>query len=117
MEQSELSNDTSEKVRSDDLITKKTFTGPLPQILLDNNPLSIVSKEKRLGVVIDDKISWNKHVTKIIKNFSVKIKKLYQMKFLLKVSQNTITNKVSCQVLCMLSTFGKIAPTVTWRTA
>lgn len=39
------------------ILSSKTFTGPLPQILLDDSLVSIVLKAKCLGVVIDDKLS------------------------------------------------------------
>ena len=36
--------------------------GAQPQILIDNVPLSQVTKQKYLGVTFDNKLSWSSHV-------------------------------------------------------
>ena len=64
------------------ILSPKTFIGPLPQVLLDGKPITYVSKAKCLGVTIDSSLSWNDHVSSITKQFSIKVKKLYQMSFL-----------------------------------
>ena len=64
------------------IMQPKTFIGPLPQILLDGKPVKVVSKAKCLGITIDNKLSWNEHVSAITKSFSVKLKKFYQMRSL-----------------------------------
>ena len=72
------------------ILSPKRFTGPLKQINLDGEPISMVTKTKCLGVTIDDKLQWNDHLTTITKFSSIKIKKLYSMRMLSTQSLNTI---------------------------
>ena len=62
------------------LMSAKSFTGPLPAIILDDQQIEIVNEVKCLGVKIDNKLLWKSHVNSINKQFSAKVKNLYSMR-------------------------------------
>ena len=63
-------------------ISKKPFIGPLPDFKLVTKSVSVAPTVKCLGLLIDNKLSWDPHCTKIIKDFKIKLKNLYKMRFL-----------------------------------
>ena len=62
------------------LISAKSFTGPLPAIILDDQQIEIVNEVKCLGVKIDNKLLWKSHVNSINKQFSAKVINLYSIR-------------------------------------
>jgi len=66
-------------------IPGKIFLG---NVILVQSPGKLL--EKLIGIIIDEKLSWKYHVKHTIKNLSIKIKKLYQMRTLSTKSLSTI---------------------------
>jgi hypothetical protein len=62
------------------LLSKSTFIGPLQNICLGPNDLSIVSETTCLGVQLDNKLCWSPHVKSLSKRFSARVKKLKRLK-------------------------------------
>ena len=44
--------------------------GPLPPVLLDATPLTVVDKQKYLGIIFDHRLNWSFHVAKVCKSMS-----------------------------------------------
>ena len=62
------------------IMSKNRFIGPLNKLSICNENIDFVSSTKCLGIIIDDALKWDAHIQKITKNFSAKVKKLYQMR-------------------------------------
>ena len=58
------------------LIKSKEFIGPLKSIKLDEKVLSYVITAKCLGFKIDHKLTWDRHITDLATNMSIKLKHL-----------------------------------------
>lgn len=63
-------------------MSRKQFIGPYPHFKLNENTISVTSSTKCLGLIIDNKLSWNDQVHKVCKDFRSKVKKLYSMRFM-----------------------------------
>ena len=74
------------------ILSKQKFIGPLPCVKINDNNIDIVEKTKCLGVIIDNRLTWNAHATHVCKAFSIKVKKLYKMNSLDKSTLRTIYN-------------------------
>ena len=72
------------------ILSKHRFIGPLPNLLICNKGIDVVSSTKCLGVNIDDGLKWDNHIQKVTKSFSVKVKKLYQMRGMPKSTLSSI---------------------------
>ena len=55
------------------LIYRGSLTGPLPPIYLGGNNLEWVTHSRLLGVKIDHKLSWSKHIKALKKSFANKL--------------------------------------------
>ena len=64
------------------LLMKKAFMGPLIPIKYGKCYISIVDFVKYLGITIDNKLTWDKHINTTCKKFSSKLGALKRMKFL-----------------------------------
>jgi len=64
------------------IISAKKIIGPLPEITLEDKQIEIVDVVKCLGIKIDNKLLWSNQVKSISKQFSAKVKNLYQMRSL-----------------------------------
>ena len=64
------------------IISKSKFIGPIQNLNIKGRPVNIVESSKSLGITIDNKLSWNQQTDKTCKNFSAKLKKLYNMRSL-----------------------------------
>ena len=64
------------------LLMKKAFMGPLKPIKYGECYISIVDSVKYLGITIDNKLTWDKHISTTCKKFSSKLGALKRMKFL-----------------------------------
>ena len=74
------------------ILNKQKFVGPLPRVKIKDTAIEVTEKSKCLGVIIDNKLSWGPHTTHVCAAFSNKIKKLYKMNSLDKVTLRTIYN-------------------------
>ena len=68
------------------ILNKQKFVGPLPRVKIKDTTIEVTEKSKCLGVIIDNKLSWGPHTTHVCAAFSNKIKKLYKMNSLDKVT-------------------------------
>ena len=64
------------------LLMKKAFMGPFKAIKYGESYMSIVDSVKYLGTTIDNKLTWDKHISTTCKKFSSKLGALKRMKFL-----------------------------------
>ena len=64
------------------LLMKRAFMGPLKAIKYGESYISIVDSVKYLGITIDNKLTWDKHISTTCKKFSSKLGALKRMKFL-----------------------------------
>ena len=64
------------------LLMKKAFMGPLKPIKYGKSYISIVDSVIYLGITIDNKLTWDKHISTACKRFSQKLGALKRMKFL-----------------------------------
>lgn len=62
------------------IISKKKFIGPLPKLEVQGSDINIVKSSKCLGITIDEKLSWERHIENVCRSFRIKIKKLYRMR-------------------------------------
>lgn len=64
------------------IITRKKFIGPLQQVRCGNLTLDLTDVAKSLGVLIDNRLTWDSHIKKLSKSFSAQLKMLKRMKYL-----------------------------------
>ena len=64
------------------LLSKKPFIGPARPIKIEDHDVDYVSESKFLGIIVDNKINWESHITKAASNMNSKIKQLKRMKSL-----------------------------------
>ena len=55
------------------IFSRKLKTVPHPSITFNNNPLSLCPAQKHLGLVLDSKLTFNKHVNRILSKVSKSI--------------------------------------------
>ena len=58
------------------------FTGPLKELTLAQHTIKWVTHSRLLGVLIDDRLDWSKHVGVVKKGFVNKLNLLKRSKFL-----------------------------------
>ena len=66
------------------LFYKGSFIGPYPMITIGNETISWVCHARLLGITIDHKLTWTKHVTELKENFINKLNLLRKCSFLTK---------------------------------
>ena len=64
------------------IITRKKFIGPLQQVRCGNLTLDFTDVAKSLGVLIDNRLTWDSHIKRLSKSFSAQLKMLKGMKYL-----------------------------------
>ena len=64
------------------LLMKTAFMGPLKAIKYGESYISIADSVRYLGITIDNKLTWDKHISTTCKKFSSKLGALKRMKFL-----------------------------------
>ena len=95
------------------IISKQRFIGPLPKIEINGKDIAVVQSSKCLGIAIDQDLSWETHVEIISKNFSGKIKKLFQMRSIPKTTLLAIYHQgILPSVLYGISIWGNCSPSV-----
>ena len=62
------------------IISRSPFIGPLPNISINGKSIKFVDSTKCLGLTIDSRLNWKKHIQKSSQAFGSKIKKLFRMK-------------------------------------
>ena len=64
------------------LLHRGAFIGPLQGLKLGSHVIKWVSNSRLLGVTIDDRLNWSKHVTEVKKGFVNKLNMLKRSRFL-----------------------------------
>ena len=95
------------------VLSKHQFIGPFSDFHILNKSIDIVKSTKCLGVIIDDNLKWDIHVQKATMSFSVKVKKLYEMRGMSKSTLSTIYFKgILPSVLYGILIWGNCSPTL-----
>ena len=76
------------------LIYRESFTGPLPPIYLGGNNLEWVTHSRLLGVIIDHKLSYSKHVKELKGSFANRLTLIKKSRFLPKQDLSNLYFKV-----------------------
>ena len=63
-------------------ISRTSFIGPIPSFCLNAKEINVTNSVKCLGITIDNKLSWGLHVNKLCRDFKIKLKNLYKMRYL-----------------------------------
>ena len=66
------------------LVHKSGFFGPLKQLRIGKGFVKWVASTRLLGVTLDHRLSWVKHLTDLRKMYASKLALLTRMKFLLR---------------------------------
>ena len=70
-------------------LSRKAFIGPLPNFQIERKSIEVTNNHKCLGLSIDSSLSWQLHTRKLSKDFNVKVKKLFLMRFM---NQHNLSN-------------------------
>ena len=52
------------------IISSQNFIGPLPRLTYGNSTIKYKQSSKCLGLIIDNKLSWQEHIKNVCKSFS-----------------------------------------------
>ena len=58
------------------IISRRNFIGPLQNVKWENTTLDYTNTIKVLGVIIDNKLSWEPHIKVLMKSLNVQLKPL-----------------------------------------
>ena len=64
------------------IITNRDFVGPLRPVRIGNEIIKYVKTTSLLGIEVDNKLTWNTQVKKVIKSYSAKVGQLKRMAYL-----------------------------------
>ena len=81
----EWSSDNRMKLNADKckelrILFAKTRTSPIPPVIVNGNELEVVQHAKLLGVTISSDLSWNQHISDVVKKASKRLYFLVQLK-------------------------------------
>ena len=62
------------------IIAKQGFIGPAPPIMFGDKYVNVVDHTTCLGLTIDNRLSWSKHICHIKKHFSQRVGALKRMR-------------------------------------
>ena len=95
------------------LISRSVFIGPLPALRYGTKTTKFKSSSKCLGLIIDNKLSWQDHIRNVCNLFHKKIADLKQIKFL---PQNTLEsiyfNSIIPSVVYNIVVWGSVSPSL-----
>ena len=95
------------------LISRSVFIGPLPALRYGTKTTKFKSSSKCLGLIIDNKLSWQDHIRNVCNLFNKKIAVLKQIKFL---TQNTLEsiyfNSIIPSVVYNIVVWGSVYPSL-----
>ena len=74
-------------------LSKAQLIGPLPAIYIGNSIIEYKATARRLGVTLEQNLSWIPHLKEVIKNFANKLSLLKKYKFLPSQSVRVILPK------------------------
>ena len=64
------------------ILKRKKFTGPLPSLAFNGSTINWVPYTRLLGINVDDKLTWTKHLSDLKKVFVNKLSILKRSRFL-----------------------------------
>ena len=64
------------------IISDKDSTGPLTSVRFGTSTINYVTHSTCLGITIDNKLSWNKQLSKFTTSFNSKLKELRRLRYL-----------------------------------
>ena len=64
------------------IISHRDFAGPLKPVWLGTSIINYVTPSTCLGITIDNKLSWNKQLSKVTTSFNSKLKELSWLRYL-----------------------------------
>ena len=64
------------------IITNRDFIGPLRPVRIGNEIKQYVKTTSLLGIEVDNKLTWNTRVNKVIKSYSAKVEQLKRIAYL-----------------------------------
>ena len=96
------------QVKLPSLLPRVNNSRALPSIYVDNIPLSVVSKQKYLGLIFDDALSWSHQVFKVCQSLSYYLHFLKKQKLIFKMDllKLLIESLVFSHVLYCLPVWG-----------
>ena len=66
------------------ILNRQKFTGPLPQLKIEEQNIEYADDWSALGISVDNKLNWKPQAKKMSKAFGAKKKKIRTMNYLLK---------------------------------
>ena len=95
------------------ILSHRDFTGPLKPAWFGTSMINYVTHSTCLGITIDNKLSWNKQLSKVTTSFNSKLKKLRRLRYLpVNVKEETYYNTVVSSMTYCISVWGTSSPTV-----
>ena len=80
------------------IITNRDFVRPLHPVRIGNEIIKYVKTTSLLGIEVDNKLTWNTQVKKVIKSYSAKVGKLKRMAYCQYMSKKKFILKQSSRL-------------------
>ena len=95
------------------IISHRDVTEPLRPVWFRTSVINYVTHSTCLGITIDNKLSWNKQLSKVTTSFNSKLKELRRLRCLpVNVKEETYYKTVVSSVTYCISVCGTSSPTV-----
>ena len=75
---------------------KSSSTIVQPQVLIDGTPLSKVDRQKHLGVIFDNNLTWCSHVAAVCKNMAYYL-------YLINYNNKSLPREILRMLVCRIS--------------
>ena len=89
------------------IISHKNFTGPSRPIWFGTSIIKYVTQSTSLVITIDNKLSWDKQLTKITTSFNTKLKQLRRFRYLPKSQERNILQTIVSSITYCISVWGR----------
>ena len=95
------------------ILSPKKFIGPLRPILYGTSVINYVKQSTSLGIIIDDKLSWEKQLTKVTNSFNGKMKELKRLRYLpIKIQEEIYFKTVVSAATYCITVWGTSSPAI-----
>jgi exonuclease III len=78
-------------------LTRKNEILPLPPLYFENNVLKRVSNHKHLGIIINEKLNWDSHISYVIEKISLRLNSMRRAQILL--PRHCLETVYKCMIL------------------